>query len=93
MKWKAGFFPLCAPALSLNGAPGPGLVVKAAGGTGQGTEDPGAHLAVVWPRSSSSLASRNLALLSADHSTGNLFEMLPGYVAYVVLNNAFGILL
>lgn len=45
------------------------------------------------PRSSSSLASRNLALLSADHSTGNLFEMLPGYVAYVVLNNAFGILL
>lgn len=35
----------------------------------------------------------SLTLLSADHSTGNLFEILPGYVAYVVLNNAFGILL
>ena len=45
------------------------------------------------PASSPLLDSLNLMLLSADHSTGNLFEILPGYVAYVALNKAFGILL
>lgn len=41
-------------------------------------------------RSSSFLDSQSLMLLTADHSTGSLFEILPGYVAYVALNNAFG---
>lgn len=44
-------------------------------------------------RSSSLLHSLNFMLFSADHSIGNLFEILPGYVAYVVLNSAFVILL
>lgn len=45
------------------------------------------------PWSSSFLGSLDLVLLFADHSTGNLFEIFPGYVAYVALNNAFGIIL
>jgi len=63
--------------------------VEAAGGLDQGSQDPGAHLAVAWPQVF--LDSLNLMLLSADPSTGNLFDILPGYVAYVALNNAFGI--
>lgn len=38
------------------------------------------------------LASLNLMLLSADHSFGNLAEILPGCVAYLGLNDALGIL-
>lgn len=63
---KGWGFPLCARALSLWGiwmrCDG-----ETAGGTAQGTQDPGAHLAVTWPGSSSLLDSLNLMVLSAGH--------------------------
>lgn len=56
-----------------------GVVVEAAGGAHQGTQ---AQDQCHAPSSSSLPDSLNLMLLSAGHSTGNLFEILPGYVAF-----------
>lgn len=44
--------------------------------------NPGSTWQCHAPSSSSLPDSLNLMLLSAGHSTGNLFEILPGYVAF-----------
>lgn len=77
---KPEFCPLC-PSPELKWSSWTGVVVEAAGRTIRAL-----NLGSTWQchaASSSSLPdSLNLLLLSAGHSTGNLFEILPGYVAF-----------